>query len=550
MKNNSMFGISKVIIKNYRGILDQEFDFGASSVVSIIGDNGSGKSTVLSAINKVLNYEERKKPFLETDSFLSNKEEISITIELEAGEDNELCNESLTEEVDGKNIFWVRLVGAYNDDEQEYESQLFVGKTEEVELPVNRRVSFDEYTNVIYIPPIKLADAEATFFKTSISKMDDEKKKVFNKSVEENLNLFNKTLSNSPELSNVTNEVASKMKQLDMSNKNIGTSIEARSWNIHSHLRFSPISVSNGQSVILHSHGDGFDRMLQIIMKILQNGIENNQNTIILLEEPENNLFYTHQRKLINYLKKNYGMQLVLTTHSPNMIDTSKESQFIRMVDGKSNTFTFNDDVFFFYQQNVSESVFYKNVILVEGHSEYAFFKHITAIQPDSEISKIINDNLVTYVNIACAHFSNFIEFYKKIGLNVYVMTDWDRPGTITRIKNYVPTVGTSWETTTEITDLNKLHEFSDYCSKYNVFFPVISPVLKSEFEDALLKENILENQESVDEIKKNKLIGIYKSMLDSSKNMKFNEYFTQRKYENSSYIFKALLKVKNESSK
>ena len=79
--------ISKITIKNFRGILDGEARFDGHSV--LVGDNNSGKSTVLEAIDLVLGPERlSKRPAIDEHDFYggiyfdAEKKPVPVTVEV------------------------------------------------------------------------------------------------------------------------------------------------------------------------------------------------------------------------------------------------------------------------------------------------------------------------------------------------------------------------------------------------------------------------------------------------------------------------------------
>ena len=84
--------ISSIEIENFRGI-DIKLEK-INDIVTIIGQNDSGKSNICAAILKVLDYNKRRIPFFDSDSTNSNKKNIFIKIKLEI---DDLTNEQLAQ---------------------------------------------------------------------------------------------------------------------------------------------------------------------------------------------------------------------------------------------------------------------------------------------------------------------------------------------------------------------------------------------------------------------------------------------------------------------
>lgn len=158
--------ISMLEIENFRGLNIKLSN--VKDVVTIIGQNDSGKSNICQAILKVLDYNKRKIPFQESDSTLSNWADITITIKFDVNSlDNDqlaILHEVIHDEVGEKYLF-VKLISKYNSDVLLYEDQLFIGDMEQdfKEYNISRQNPIDKVLSVIYKPHIWYKIGNQTF---------------------------------------------------------------------------------------------------------------------------------------------------------------------------------------------------------------------------------------------------------------------------------------------------------------------------------------------------------------------------------------------------
>ena len=149
--------IESLKIKNYRG-LDIEIEH-IENISTIIGQNDSGKSNICEAILKVLDFEKRKKTFLDSDSTMGNKDAIHIQIKLSledlSTDQLAIIREYIHKDDQGGKYVIVRLESIYNNEILEYEDNLYIGDPDVDEIPIQayHQNAIDKILSVIYINP-------------------------------------------------------------------------------------------------------------------------------------------------------------------------------------------------------------------------------------------------------------------------------------------------------------------------------------------------------------------------------------------------------------
>ena len=151
---------------------------------------------------------------------------------------------------------------------------------------------------------------------------------------------------------------------------------------------------------------------------------------LYLIEEPENSLHNSMQMMLSQqlFLQPVYNY-FFLTTHSSKILYEMDETQLIR-INNNSNSKSFS----YLYKvpkeyktlkkklnKGLSESLFYNEVLLVEGASEYVLFEAVLLkVTPNYEtLGKFL-------LQTDGINFKPYVELYKKLQIKYFIKTDND----------------------------------------------------------------------------------------------------------------------------
>ena len=151
---------------------------------------------------------------------------------------------------------------------------------------------------------------------------------------------------------------------------------------------------------------------------------------VVLIEEPENHLSHTSMQNLIHKIRSSNNKQLFIATHS-NLISTRLNLQKTILLNSNSciplklNDIP-NDTADFFIKapdNNILQFVLSKKVILVEGDAEY--------ILMDAMYKKVINEELmeseIHILSVDGTSFKRYLDLAKVIGVKTAVITDNDK---------------------------------------------------------------------------------------------------------------------------
>ena len=160
----------------------------------------------------------------------------------------------------------------------------------------------------------------------------------------------------------------------------------------------------------------------------------------VLLEEPENHLSHVNTRRLVEKIASNTDRQLFVATHN-NLIASRLNLKNLIILDTQSQAHMrlrdLSDDTANFFlkapDHNVLEFVLSKKVILVEGDAEYIlfdqFFNDIAGKSADSESVNIISVDGLS--------FKRYLDIAVALKIKVAVVRDNDGDPTKTCQENY-----------------------------------------------------------------------------------------------------------------
>ena len=206
--------------------------------------------------------------------------------------------------------------------------------------------------------------------------------------VENSLSTLNTEVSDISFVKNATNTINTELNKLSFKNESQELVLDMAGDDINSLLQKVDLSVSVNDK-LLAVGGDG--KLNQIFLALWTNkyniDLGNlNEVSFYCIEEPEAHLHPHQQRKLSEYLAETLNNQVIITTHSPQIISEFKPNSIIKLYEKDGASYGANngcssaiDDEFFNFAHRldvISTEAFYANVVfLVEGQSEILFYK-------------------------------------------------------------------------------------------------------------------------------------------------------------------------------
>lgn len=397
----------------------------------IVGENETGKSTILQAIKIVLNqmYRNADKSILkdlfnktEIDNFYANpsidtlpKIIIELDLELNPKEKN-------TEYFFGENnrtgqsLFGIKFECSFNEDL----GANLIDVINTGEIPY-------EYYNLSWITYSKqsyyLIKRPLNFIAIDTSEND----------TNSSFNYFNKALFYSRY--NEEKRIASKNKFRNELNK-IFNSMDLE--DIDEHRKFgindkkvileSVLSVYQ-DSIALENKGSGMSSLIktQIALDKSKNNLD-----VVLIEEPENHLCHTTLLKMLSEIgKRQSDSQIIITTHSNLIASRLNLKNVIWIADNKAKSLNdiSEDNANFFIKadnNNFLQILLSKKAILVEGATEFLLlpkiYQQITGRTIEDDEINIISCNGISYYR--------YLNVANDVNKKIVVLTDNDNKNT------------------------------------------------------------------------------------------------------------------------
>ena len=405
----------------------------------LIGENDSGKTAIIDAIKIVLKTHSYEYIKIEADDFYNNSDRLRIELKFKGLLDEEAKNftEWLTWEGQGENSTPILRV-FYDVRRKDYKilpSEVKAGvDTEGYSLTAEAR----EYLKATYLRPLRDAENELISKRNSrLSQIllgDDifKEKEIPHPLVEEFKNINNSIedyFKDGAEGADIKKKIDSYIKGFYGEEKE--SLFEASKNDIKSILEKLSLSL-NGQKNV----GLGTLNRLFMAAELLHLNKENWEGLRLgLIEELEAHLHPQAQMQVIETLQKQDEVQLIITTHSPNLASKIKLKNLI--ICNGNNAFPMgkdytelNEDSYVFLEKflDVTKSnlFFAKGVILVEGWAEEILIPSLA-----KAIGFDLTTKGVSVVNIGNLGFDHYSKIFLRknapfMDIPVAVVTDCD----------------------------------------------------------------------------------------------------------------------------
>ena len=427
-----------MIIKNFKKFSDGEFDFNDDLNI-LVGDNDSGKSSILEAIEIGLNCSYRGKSlvselstdlfntkamnaYLESDKSEQHLPEIKIEIFIEnlpeyRGEDN-----SLGEDAQGVSLrikFDKGLLSTYQE---------FIKNPDDIKTIPKEfyQIDWREFTgkkikyinklvSVLFVDPSRL---HPTYGRNQyISKIINttltiEQQALLNLNYRQLKQLFNEQ----PQVVKINNLLDSDNIVTDKSLKIVA--------NVSSTNRFETGMQLAVDDINFPLIGRGEQNTIQLKLAI-QNKADNID--VVMVEEPENHLSHSNLGKLVKYIEEQRNnKQLFITTHSSYVLNKLSinnlcliSNEYIRVKDIDANVVKRLKRLPGYDTLRMALS---KKVILVEGPSDELILKKIYL----SKHNCLPEEDGIDIIVVRGIGFGNYLEIARNIENRVHVVKDND----------------------------------------------------------------------------------------------------------------------------
>jgi predicted ATP-dependent endonuclease of OLD family len=430
--------VKSIKLVNFKKFRDDLLEFN-DDVNIFVGDNNAGKSTILEALEIVLNYSHRGRPFngefspdlfnqdavtrfLASDLSIKHMPSLIIEAYIDGVPEYRGSNNSLKADAQGV------VVQACFDPSLEavYETHLLTKpnitsipiefyKVEWLDFGWNPIKPIAKKFKALYIDPTRIHPTMgknqyiSSILNTALAKEELVKLTL---NYRENLQVFN----NSGEV------------------KTVNASLDADHLITDSKLTIAASTLPAGSiqtglqlevnDVPFHFIGKGEQSNVQIKLAI-QN--KSHDIDLVMMEEPENHLSHTNLNKLVHYIENQRGnKQLFLTTHSSYVLNKLSIDKICLVQSGYKRLHTLDAKVVKTLKRlpgyDTLRVALSGKVILVEGPSDELVLKKIYK----RKHNRLPEQDGIDIIVVRGVGFKTFIEVGKEIGTEIHVLRDND----------------------------------------------------------------------------------------------------------------------------
>lgn len=430
--------VKSIKLINFKKFRDELLEFN-DDVNIFVGDNNSGKSTILEALEIVLNYNHRGRPFngefspdlfnqdavtrfLASDLSFKHLPNLIIEAYIEGVPEYRGSNNSLKADAQGL------VVQACFDPSLEavYESHLLTKpnitsipiefyKVEWLDFAWSQIKPISKKFKALYIDPTRIHPTMgknqyiSSILNTALAK-DELVKLTLN--YRENLQIFNssgqvKTVNSSLDAGHLITDSKLTIAASTLPAGSIQTGLQ--------------LEVDD---VPFHFIGKGEQSNVQIKLAI-QN--KSHDIDLVMMEEPENHLSHSNLNKLVCYIETQRGnKQLFLTTHSSYVLNKLSIDKICLVQSGYKRLHTLDPKVVKTLKRlpgyDTLRVALSGKVILVEGPSDELVLKKIY----HRKHNRLPEQDGIDIIVVRGVGFKTFIEVGKEIGTNIHVLRDND----------------------------------------------------------------------------------------------------------------------------
>lgn len=431
--------IESLRLINFKKFKDQTFDFN-EDVNIFVGDNNAGKSTILEALEIVLNFQYRGRPFnSEFSPDLFNAETVStfraspkspgdlpiLVIEayMKNVPDYRGANNSLKKDAQGVQIkvsFDPDFTDAYNDYLASGAAITSIPvefyQVEWMDFAWNVIKPMTKQFRALYIDPTRI---HPTFGKNQY--ISNVLSTALRKDEEYRLSLhYRETLQSF----NHTDEVTTVNKDLDSDNR-----ITEKKLTIAANTMPAG-AIQNGlqlevNAVPFHMIGKGEQSKVQIKLALHN---KSKDIDLVMMEEPENHLSHVELSKLVQDIEdQRDGKQLFLTTHSSYVLNKLSIDKICLLHDTYKRLHLLDKGVVKTLKRlpgyDTLRVALSRKVVLVEGPSDELILKKI---YKDTHKERLPEQDGIDIIVVRGVGFKTFIAIGKEIGTAINVLRDND----------------------------------------------------------------------------------------------------------------------------
>jgi putative ATP-dependent endonuclease of OLD family len=489
--------LKEITIENFRGIRTLHLPLDGLTV--LIGENNTGKSTVLEAIRLVLARGfgvRRDGRFTEYDFHLKDAgatpqtaDPILITLHFAEVQENEWpdtvvqqMSEVIQLDTDGLNHIWLQAKGSYQSESGSFETKWAFLNNSGVELNLKNATPLNLISRFVPLFFLSaLRDASQEFgqrgqfwsgFLKSIQLPDDQREKIEEMLREVNTSVIGANAG----LTEVIKKIADtgRLVPLDAADPVALEAIPTRVFDMVGKIQVH-LKSSQGAKLPLHRHGEG-TQSLAVLMLFqafaaanLTEAYAPESIPILALEEPEAHLHPSAIRSLGSFLETMTG-QILVSSHSGDLVSRVPVTALRRLYKRNGETIVgrIESDVFSDRElQAIDYSIrlarghylFSRCWLLVEGKSDYHLMPLLFEVMGHSQDQVSFS---VLEFSEAFEKGESFIKLAKALGIQWFMMADGDKEGRgyVKRAKKYLENGESIADRTATLAYVDIEHEF------------------------------------------------------------------------------------------
>ena len=466
--------ICELEIERFRGIRKCTLFF--TDHVVLIGDNNSGKSTVLEAINLALGPDRlSRRPVIDEHDFYLGKyqeteseepKEIKVEVTITGLNDEQrsrfvdyiewwnnstrtLLSEPPVEAVDGDSVeeaLRVTFLGHYDSEEDDFSGETFFSRSlEESETPQRFGRKDKQYCGFLYLRSVRTASRALSLEHGSlldiILRLKEIRPKMWEKTIEE---VNNWDVASNPELgiSGILETIEKAMRKY-----------VPREWGINPHLKVSNLTREHLRKIItafintgetehaapFYLQGRGTINML--VLAMLSQIASDKQNVVFAMEEPETAVPPYAQKRIVHEVR-NLSAQSLFTSHSPYVLEEFNLDEMVILSRDSGGHMTqatvdlpdsikhkrYRQE----FRTRFCEGLLSRRIVIAEGATEAsampAAARRLSELNPKS-YSSFEALGLCTIDAGTDSQIADIAKLYKKLGKQVFAVCDKQEPG-------------------------------------------------------------------------------------------------------------------------
>ena len=375
-------------------------------------------------------------------NIFSDEEEITIILEFsEISENSEsFIYASLGQDIEDSKMYL--MYKGYKNSEEKFKFFMSAKEDEESFHEIPGRNKYINLINCVYLDSTRqlksfLKKSKANIInsykkKRDSKEIDDDNNLILE--IDKQVNYLNQKVENVSYISKSTEFIKSELSEMSSHNDNLD--IKFSSYNDTNEIMDNVELITQVDGKNVNIGGDGRSNQIYMSMWIKEKNEkydDSKQFVIFILEEPESHLHFPLQSMTIRQLLKKINSQLIVTSHSPQVVLEFNPFSIVKLSYNKDKkTIVSNngcskeleDDVIKFgYRYNlITGSMFFSSgVFLVEGVSELLIYKYIS-----SKLDINLEKYNIMIVPVDGIGFKPYAKLLDRLSIPYAVRTDND----------------------------------------------------------------------------------------------------------------------------